>query len=517
MRAAVRGLLRPARMGLEAAAAVLRPVRQRVADAAGGLSGACERVKFAVLRRTELVQDGAVSLSQTYRLHRERHPVRRGTLAVTMLAAMTLVFCFTFFGVGLEVFLGGQSIGYISSQQEFTDAVANVTQRVGAILDRPYLLNPDVRYEFTLVTRHELFNREDVERQLFRQISEVKNLYVLTVDGEVVGGTASRNALQGVLDELLAEYPRESHADRVGFQRDVQIERRLVAAEWERTPEQVRTLLNTPLRRETRHISAQGDTWDSVATQYGMTADILRAQNGAPPSMELSAGLELLITPEARYLPVTSIKRTFAIEPVAYATELVADPKMYEGDSEVLTQGVNGEMQIMADVSLLDGRRVGEEEVGRVMLTAPINEVIAVGAKPRPPKYPTETFIRPYNGRLSATGFGMRYLFGRWAMHEGIDISGPTGDPIVASDGGWVSYVGWRNGYGNTVVITHLDGLSTLYGHCSELLVQEGQAVAQGEKIALVGNTGRSTGPHLHFEVRVNNIPKDPMPYLNLG
>jgi murein DD-endopeptidase MepM/ murein hydrolase activator NlpD len=118
-------------------------------------------------------------------------------------------------------------------------------------------------------------------------------------------------------------------------------------------------------------------------------------------------------------------------------------------------------------------------------------------------------FIWPVNG-VVVSGFGMRW--GR--MHEGIDISASTGTPIWAAAAGTVIWSGWRGGYGNCVVIDHGNGLATLYAHASALLVGVGQGVAQGETVALVGSTGNSSGPHLHFEVRVNGAAVDPLLYL---
>jgi murein DD-endopeptidase MepM/ murein hydrolase activator NlpD len=99
-------------------------------------------------------------------------------------------------------------------------------------------------------------------------------------------------------------------------------------------------------------------------------------------------------------------------------------------------------------------------------------------------------------------------------MHEGIDIGAPYGAPIGAADGGTVIYAGWLGGYGNLVVLDHGNGLSTAYGHQSDIVVGVGQSVAQGQLIGYVGSTGHSTGPHLHFEVRVNGSPVDPLGYL---
>lgn len=130
------------------------------------------------------------------------------------------------------------------------------------------------------------------------------------------------------------------------------------------------------------------------------------------------------------------------------------------------------------------------------------------------PRY-TGRFVRPAAGRISS-GFGMRFhpILRRNRMHNGIDIAAPTGTPIVAVAPGVVISAGYRGGYGNTVVIDHGGGVSTLYGHCHRIFVRAGQRVTQGQRIATVGSTGLSTGPHLHFEVRINGRPVNPMPYL---
>jgi murein DD-endopeptidase MepM/ murein hydrolase activator NlpD len=108
------------------------------------------------------------------------------------------------------------------------------------------------------------------------------------------------------------------------------------------------------------------------------------------------------------------------------------------------------------------------------------------------------------------SGFGMRW--GR--MHEGIDIAVGYGTPVHAAAAGRVVYAGWMSGYGNIVVLDHGGGLSTAYGHNTSVSVSVGQEVAAGQVIASSGSTGHSTGPHVHFEVRVGGQPADPLAYL---
>lgn len=124
-------------------------------------------------------------------------------------------------------------------------------------------------------------------------------------------------------------------------------------------------------------------------------------------------------------------------------------------------------------------------------------------------------FVYPLRGQLTSR-FGMRThpIYGIRKMHTGIDISASPGTAIKASAGGTVVFAGWWGGYGKVVIIDHGGGISTLYAHCSSIYVNEGQRVAQGEVIAAVGSTGLSTGPHLHFEIRKNGKPVDPLSYL---
>ena len=119
-------------------------------------------------------------------------------------------------------------------------------------------------------------------------------------------------------------------------------------------------------------------------------------------------------------------------------------------------------------------------------------------------------FIWPAKGTLTS-GFGKRN--GR--KHEGIDIAGPKGTAIYSAAAGKVVFSGWGpTGYGKMVIVKHAHHLTTVYAHNSKILVKKGMYVKQGQKISLMGSTGRSTGPHLHFEIRNNTEPKNPIKYL---
>ena len=143
-------------------------------------------------------------------------------------------------------------------------------------------------------------------------------------------------------------------------------------------------------------------------------------------------------------------------------------------------------------------------------LAAKIRSAQSAAVVPGPTGAPSAAgFIWPVHGVLTS-GFGWRW--GR--MHEGIDLAVSSGTPVVAAAAGTVIVAGWMGGYGNLVVVDHGGGIATAYGHNTSVTVGVGQQVAQGQLIAYSGNTGHSTGPHVHFEVRINGGAVDPMGYL---
>ena len=159
---------------------------------------------------------------------------------------------------------------------------------------------------------------------------------------------------------------------------------------------------------------------------------------------------------------------------------------------------------------------VNDKEVGRELLREEVVMEAVAKIVERGTKIPP-TYIKPISGGRLSSGFGRRSAptKGASSYHKGIDWATPTGTAVYASCGGTVSKAGWGSGYGYVVYIEHEDGRQTRYGHLSKVLVSVGQKVKQGERIALSGNTGVTTGPHVHFEILINGVQVDPQKYLD--
>ena len=166
-----------------------------------------------------------------------------------------------------------------------------------------------------------------------------------------------------------------------------------------------------------------------------------------------------------------------------------------------------------ASLEAMIRERQREEEERRRAAEEAARRAALLSGKALPPANPGAPgdFSWPVSGPITSP-FGLRpNPFGAGLeTHPGIDIGAPMGATIAAAAGGHVIFAGWYGGYGNAVIIDHGGGTSTVYGHCSQIFVSQGQDVQRGQAIGAVGMTGRATGPHLHFEVRVNGVPVDP-------
>ena len=203
-----------------------------------------------------------------------------------------------------------------------------------------------------------------------------------------------------------------------------------------------------------------------------------------------------------------------------YETNVTYDETKDNSYEEVTKKGENGKVTVNLRLNYVDGALVDSAVIDTKVTKEPVAEEVTIGSKQGEREYGTTggttgSFIWPVPHTHNITSY-MEWRWGR--MHNGIDIAGGDdyGQPIVAADGGIVTFAGNDGGgYGNYVMIDHGNGYMTVYGHASEICCSTGQYVGQGETIALIGSTGFSTGPHLHFEVRLNGEYQDPLNYVS--
>ncbi len=211
-------------------------------------------------------------------------------------------------------------------------------------------------------------------------------------------------------------------------------------------------------------------------------------------------------------LSVTSYSEDVIID---YETKTTFTDSMNEGTKKVTQEGLQGEGKQTYEILSVDGVIVERNPVYLEVITEPTAEEVLVGTKTEGKYYASvANFVKPYDGIISS------YFGPRWGtVHKGLDICQNGGcfkDPAYAAAGGVVlSAKDSNNGYGNCVIIDHGNGITTLYAHLNSCSVKAGDVVEAGDEIGLIGSTGYSYGPHLHFEVRIDNVPVDPLLFVD--
>ena len=256
-----------------------------------------------------------------------------------------------------------------------------------------------------------------------------------------------------------------------------------------------------------------GDTLSEIAIKVNIPIDRLVEMNDSleNENTTLQIDQELVITVPEPELSVTRVEQNYYEEIYDAEVQIIDVDTWYTNQTEIVQQPSAGFRRVVADVSFVNDKEVSREILKEEVVMEAVPKIMKRGTKIPP------TYVKPINGGRLTSNFGKRAApkKGASTYHKGVDWATPTGTPVYASCGGTVAKAGWGSGYGYVVYINHEDGRQTRYGHLSKVLVSAGQKVKQGDKIALSGNTGVSTGPHLHFEILINGSQVNPLKYLN--
>ncbi len=256
-----------------------------------------------------------------------------------------------------------------------------------------------------------------------------------------------------------------------------------------------------------------GDTLSEIAIKTNIPMDRLIEMNESleDENSMIRVGDELVITVPEPKLAVVRQEEMYYEEDYEEEVIYVDNDDWYTTETKTLQEPSAGHRRVIAVVTFENDKKVNQEIVKEEITYQAVPKIVERGTKIPP------TYIKPISGGRLTSRFGRRSRPTRGAStnHKGVDWATPTGTAVFASCGGTVAKAGWGSGYGYVVYINHPDGRQTRYGHLSKVLVSPGQTVSQGQKIALSGNTGISTGPHLHFEILINGSQVDPFAYMN--
>lgn len=415
--------------------------------------------------------------------------------------------------MGLTVLINGERLCYVSSDEDTETAFLAIESKVSETLGKAYRLEYTPEYQLGIIPKDSISTNAELETELLAAVSDaVQYSNALFIDGELIGTNNDQTGIEQILSDLLAPYRSDDPDETVNFVQDVEIKSGLLPTESTATLFDLRDLLSQSSVQEQTYTVQEDDLVSTIAQKIGATTDQILTMNPDVVPERLNVGDQLIIEKAQPRLAVQSISQVEYKEAIAYETEKIQNDSLYTGTTQVKTKGEEGVRSVCAEVCKVNGEQVSSTVLSTTVLQQPVTQEVYVGTKERPRTLPTGSYIRPVSGGYISSRYGYR---GGGELHTGIDVALAYGSTVKASDGGTVTFAGWSGNYGYIVKISHGNGVETWYAHNSSLLVSRGDKVYQGQAIARVGSTGRSSGAHCHFEFRINGAARNPAKYVS--
>ena len=380
---------------------------------------------------------------------------RRGLCALAVFVPLLFVPGALLTRAGTLVLADGRPLGLIEDAAALPAAVTALEQSASALAGADYTLPVSIKTRPLRAASSLFLTEEELQAGLIEASGELDTLAVISVDGKQAGVCRSAEDAQTVLDRVMAQHTTAADKN-AAFVQDVRV--------------------------------------DTVVAQAALAQDTGALLAQLSPRLDVSATRSVTYT-----------------EAIPYETITRENDTLDQTYRATVQEGSEGEAVVTAQIETLDGEEQRRTILARTVLSQATDEIVEVGT--RNVGIGTGDFMVPVSSYTFTSGFKMRW--GR--LHGGVDLAVPEGTPVYAADNGKVIVAGnLGDGYGNYIILDHQNGYKTLYAHNSELLVSVGDVVAQGEQIALSGNTGNSTGPHVHFEIQVNDEKVNPQQFVTL-
>jgi len=439
--------------------------------------------------------------------------------------AILLCFAFILWG-GFKIFadnayaynliVDGKQVATLTSEQEAKDAIdkclASESAELG-LTGATYKENIEIKEASTDGAVY--ITSDDAAKLLADKITIMVNATILQVDGKSAVAVADEATAKKAVEEAKQYYINDG--DKV---LDVKLREKITTATQLRSPndicslqEATNVLLFGSKGANVHEVESSDETMWTIANQYGISMHNLKVANPGLTSDKITPGMKINLAAAAPKITVVVVKEVVVTASIPFSVEKKSNSSMLRGTSKTISQGVNGQEQVTLKVAVSNGQEINRQRISSVVTKAAVAKVVERGTK-----MVVASRGSGGSGSLSWPVYGSitsRFGGRSRGYHTGVDIDGSTGDSIRAAESGKVIFAGREGGYGNLIKLDNGDGLQTWYGHLSKISVSVGESVEKGEVIGKMGSTGNSTGSHLHFEVRINGTPYNPLKYLN--
>ena len=439
-------------------------------------------------------------------------------LVCTASATFLTYFVTTSFPNAYAVELDGETVALVADYADVETAVDDYLAENSEHYQNIHYTD-NIEYVPVRVEKEEISSQEDVTA-LCEELNFVAVGYKMYIEGEQVAVLHAPEEGQQVIDKIIASYQPEVSSGELEIT-DVRIAETVDYVETEVGINSFTDdaafenyLMNGEEVQKTYTVK-KNDTLSQIAERFSLSTTELKEANPRHKKGKtyLQIGEVLNLNVVEKPLHVVAEGTLIREESIPFKTTYVSDSTLWRGQYKTIKPGESGSKEVEYAITFENGQELERIEVAEVVIAEPVTKKVASGTKyimaSRGDGGSGEV-AWPLRGRITSP-YGWRSS----GFHSGLDIAGNVGDPIYAAESGVVTFAAWGGGYGYLIKLDHGDGLETRYAHLSRFKVSYAQQVKRGDLIGLAGNTGNSTGPHLHFEVRINGVTKNPINYLN--
>lgn len=436
---------------------------------------------------------------------------KQRTIGIAVVAVLILAGVW-FLGVqtpAYTVSVDGQEVFIVQHSKDVRGLIDQMCTQQEKDYGKEVHLSNKVEYKKVYVSRSKVLTNKDIQKELDKNLKFTVVAAVISVDGKKIACLEDKNSAEGILQKLKDQYSQVAEGEKLvsmDYDEDVKVEESEAAIEEIISSDEAWSLITIGTDSPERYTVQDGDNLWLIARRNDMYVKDIVEANKLDEDAILSLGQELILVKSEPYINVIAQVEGESREKIPRQTKTISDSS--SSGVRIRQSGRDGEK----DISYIAVKRNGVTEEKKIIeekiISEAVDKILVKGTKV------VQLASRGGgNGVLSWPIYGTITQYYK-SSHRAIDIATRSGTPVQAADSGYVTFAGWRGNYGNFVIVDHGNGIVTRYAHLSKIYVSVGQRVSRGESLGTEGSTGRSTGPHLHFEVLSNGSFTNPLNYL---
>lgn len=421
----------------------------------------------------------------------------------------------------VSIIVNGQELGYASSKSEAEKLVEETLKEQAGNTNIKVQTDDEIVYKNIRVSKDEYQKNQIQSAVLSASITPYVEGTAIKVNDKIIAVLPDEKSIDDVLSSFIEYQTKPSATNKVA---SAEIEEVVEKTKVKVSPQELKNeqqaldiLIRGDMKVSDYTVQEDDSLWLIARLNDMLTDEILEANPDLTEDSILRPGQEIKLAKVEPYLTVISKGEMVINETIPFDVNVQRDNSLGYDKRVVRQAGKDGEKEVTYSYLERNGKTVEKSVIKEKVLSEPVKQIVAQGPqRPVSVAYSSSRgsgqisgMIWPIRGRINSY-----YGYRSRDFHTGLDIDGDTGQPYVAASSGKVIYAGWYGNYGYMILIDHGNGVTTRYAHSSKLAVSVGQKVNQGQVIGYVGSTGRSTGPHVHFEVLTNNRTANPLNYL---